>query len=143
SLEGLAFVFLGAVVGTLIGMIPGLGPITAIAVMIPITYGMNPAIALLLMAGVYYGAAYGGAASSILLNAPGESMSVPTTFDGYPLAKQGKAGKALAIAAISSFVGGTISVILLTLFAPVLAHVAISFGPTEYFALMLMGLMTV
>ncbi|WP_449539351.1 tripartite tricarboxylate transporter permease [Ferdinandcohnia sp. Marseille-Q9671] len=143
SLQGLLFVFLGAVVGTLIGMIPGLGPITAIAVMIPITYGMDPAMALLLMAGVYYGAAYGGAASSILLNAPGESMSVPTTFDGYPLAKQGKAGKALAIAAIASFVGGTISVILLTLFAPALATLAISFGPTEYFALMLMGLMTV
>ncbi|MCC3355471.1 tripartite tricarboxylate transporter permease [Bacillus sp. REN16] len=143
SLQGLTFVFLGAVIGTLIGMIPGLGPITAIAVMIPITYGMDPAMALLLMAGVYYGAAYGGAASSILLNAPGESMSVPTTFDGYPLAKQGKAGKALAIAAIASFVGGTISVVLLTLFAPLLANVAISFGPAEYFALMLMGLMTV
>lgn len=143
SLEGLLFVFLGALTGTLIGMIPGLGPITAIAVMIPITYGMNPAMALLLMAGVYYGAAYGGAASSILLNAPGESMSVPTTFDGYPLAKQGKAGKALAIAAIASFVGGTISVILLTLLTPVLAQLAISFGPTEYFALMLMGLVMV
>ena len=94
SLEGLVFVFIGALTGTLIGMIPGLGPITAIAVMIPITYGMDPAFAMLLMAGVYYGAAYGGAASSILLNAPGESMSVPTTFDGYPMAKQGKAGKA-------------------------------------------------
>ncbi|MEH7123395.1 tripartite tricarboxylate transporter permease [Bacillus sp. JJ1773] len=143
SLNGLLFVFIGAVIGTLIGMIPGLGPITAIAVMIPITYGMDPAMALLLMAGVYYGAAYGGAASSILLNAPGESMSVPTTFDGYPMAKQGKAGKALAIAAIASFVGGTVSVVLLTLFAPVLANLAISFGPAEYFALMLMGLMTV
>ncbi|HWO76127.1 MAG TPA: tripartite tricarboxylate transporter permease [Bacillus sp. (in: firmicutes)] len=143
SLQGLLFVFLGAIVGTLIGMIPGLGPITAIAVMIPITYGMDPAMALLLMAGVYYGAAYGGAASSILLNAPGESMSVPTTFDGYPMAKQGKAGKALAIAAIASFVGGTVSVILLTFFAPALANLAISFGPAEYFALMLMGLMTV
>lgn len=143
SVQGLLYVFLGTVVGTLIGMIPGLGPITAIAVMIPVTYGMDPVMAMLLMAGVYYGAAYGGAASSILLNAPGESMSVPTTFDGYPLAKQGKAGKALAVAAIASFVGGTISVILLTLFAPFLAKVAISFGPPEYFALMLMGLMAV
>lgn len=143
SLKGLSFVFIGVVTGTIIGMIPGLGPITAIAVMIPITYGMDPALALLLMAGVYYGSAYGGAASSILLNAPGESMAVPTTFDGYPLAKQGKAGKALAIAALASFTGGTISVILLTLFAPFLAKVAISFGPAEYFALMLMGLMTV
>ncbi len=143
SFQGLLIVFIGAVTGTLIGMIPGLGPITAIAVMIPITYGMDPAMALLLMAGVYYGAAYGGAASSILLNAPGESMSVPTTFDGYPMAKQGKAGKALAISAIASFVGGTISVILLTLFAPVLASVAVSFGPAEYFALMLFGLLAV
>ncbi|KQU63652.1 tripartite tricarboxylate transporter permease [Rossellomorea marisflavi] len=143
SLKGLSFVFIGVVTGTIIGMIPGLGPITAIAVMIPITYGMDPALALLLMAGVYYGSAYGGAASSILLNAPGESMAVPTTFDGYPLAKQGKAGKALAIAALASFTGGTISVVLLTLFAPFLAKVAISFGPAEYFALMLMGLMTV
>ena len=143
SLQGLLYVFLGTVIGTLIGMIPGLGPITAIAVMIPVTYGRDPVCAMLLMAGVSYGAAYGGAASSILLNAPGESMSVPTTFDGYPLAKQGKAGKALAVAAIASFVGGTISVILMTFFAPFLAKVAISFGPPEYFALMLMGLMAV
>ncbi|WLD94473.1 tripartite tricarboxylate transporter permease [Alkalihalobacillus sp. AL-G] len=140
SLEGIMFVLIGVIVGTVIGMIPGLGPITAIAVMIPITYGMDPAIALLLMAGIYYGAAYGGAASSILLNAPGVSEAVATTFDGYPMAKQGKAGKALAIAAIGSFVGGTLSVILLSFFAPLLSKVAVSFGPPEYFALMLMGL---
>lgn len=140
SFQGLLFVFIGVVVGTVIGMIPGLGPITAIAVMIPITYGMDPAIALLLMAGVYYGAAYGGAASSILLNAPGVSESVATTFDGYPLAKKGYAGKALAIAAIGSFVGGTISIIGLTFLAPLLSKVAVSFGPPEYFALMLLGL---
>ncbi|WP_077328440.1 tripartite tricarboxylate transporter permease [Virgibacillus siamensis] len=140
SFDGLMFVFIGVVVGTIIGMIPGLGPITAIAVMIPITYGMDPAIALLLMAGVYYGAAYGGAASSILLNAPGVSEAVATTFDGYPMAKQGKAGKALAIAAIGSFVGGTISILFLTFFAPLLSKVAVSFGPPEYFALMLLGI---
>ncbi|WP_088052897.1 tripartite tricarboxylate transporter permease [Virgibacillus dakarensis] len=140
SLQGLTFVLIGVIVGTVIGMIPGLGPITAIAVMIPITYGMDPAIALLLMAGVYYGAAYGGAASSILLNAPGVSEAVATTFDGYPLAKQGHAGKALAIAAIGSFVGGTISIIFLTFLAPLLSKVAVSFGPPEYFALMLLGL---
>jgi putative tricarboxylic transport membrane protein len=140
SLEGITFVLIGVVIGTVIGMIPGLGPITAIAVMIPITYGMDPAIALLLMAGVYYGAAYGGAISSILLNAPGVSEAVATTFDGYPLAKQGKAGKALAVAAIGSFAGGTISLIFLTLLAPSLAKVAVSFGPPEYFALMLLGL---
>ena len=143
SFQGILFVLIGVIVGTVIGMIPGLGPITAIAVMIPITYGMVPALALLLMAGVYYGAAYGGAASSILLNAPGTSEAVATSFDGYPMAKQGKAGKALAVAAISSFIGGTISVILLTLLAPTLANVAISFGPPAYFALMLMGLTAV
>ncbi|RLQ93813.1 tripartite tricarboxylate transporter permease [Falsibacillus albus] len=143
SLQGILFVLIGVMVGTIIGMIPGLGPITAIAVMIPITYGMSPSLALLLMAGVYYGAAYGGATSSILLNAPGVSEAVATTFDGYPLAQQGKAGKALAVAALSSFVGGTISVIILTFLAPTLAKVAVSFGPPEYFALMLMGLMAV
>lgn len=140
SFHGLLFVLIGVLVGTFIGMIPGLGPITAIAVMIPITYGMDPALALLLMAGVYYGAAYGGATSSILLNAPGVSESVATTFDGYPMAKQGKAGKALAIAAIASFVGGTVSIIFLTFLAPTLSKVAVSFAPPEYFALMLMGL---
>lgn len=140
SIEGILFVFLGVFLGTFIGMLPGLGPISAIAVMIPITYGMDPALALVMMAGVYYGAIFGGSTSSILLNAPGVSGTVATAFDGYPMAQQGKAGKALAIAAIASFVGGTVSVILLMLFAPALASVAISFGPPAYFALMLLGL---
>lgn len=108
--------------------------------MIPITYGMDPTIALVMMAGVYYGSMYGGSTSSILLNAPGVAGTVAAAFDGYPMAKQGKAGKALAISAIASFVGGTVSVILLMLFAPMLASVAIYFGPPEYFALMLLGL---
>ena len=140
SLEGIMFVLIGVVVGTLIGMMPGLGPISAIAIMIPITYGMDPAPALVMMAGVYYGAVFGGSTSSILLNAPGISGTVATAFDGYPMAQQGKAGKALAIAAISSFVGGTVSVVLLMLLAPALSSVAISFGPPAYFALMFMGL---
>ncbi|WP_188207945.1 tripartite tricarboxylate transporter permease [Alkalibacillus aidingensis] len=140
SLEGIMFVLLGVFVGTFIGMLPGLGPISAIAIMIPITYGMNPTLALVMMAGVYYGAVFGGSTSSILLNAPGISGTVATSFDGYPLAQKGQAGKALAIAAISSFVGGTISVVLLMIFAPVLASVAVSFGPPAYFALMLLGL---
>ncbi|MFD2706439.1 tripartite tricarboxylate transporter permease [Salibacterium lacus] len=140
SFQGLLFVFLGVVAGTLIGMMPGLGPISAIAIMIPITYNMDPAVALVLMAGVYYGAVFGGSTSSILLNAPGISGTVATTFDGYPMAQRGEAGKALAIAAISSFVGGTISVVLLMLFAPVLSSIAIVFGPAEYFALMVLGL---
>jgi len=140
SWEGILFVLIGVIVGTLIGMMPGLGPISAIAIMIPITYGMDAAPALVMMAGVYYGAVFGGSTSSILLNAPGISGTVATSFDGYPMAQQGKAGKALAIAAIASFFGGTVSVILLMILAPALSSVAISFGPPAYFALMLMGL---
>ncbi|KNE19502.1 tripartite tricarboxylate transporter permease [Virgibacillus pantothenticus] len=143
SLEGIFFVFIGVTIGTLIGMLPGLGPITAIAIMIPMVYGMDPTIAMVLMAGVYYGAVFGGSTSSILLNAPGVSGTVATSFDGYPMAQQGKAGKALAIAAIASFTGGTVSIILLMLFAPTLAQVAVSFGPVEYFALMFMGLVAI
>ncbi|WP_017729542.1 tripartite tricarboxylate transporter permease [Halalkalibacterium ligniniphilum] len=140
SIEGMFFVFIGVLLGTIIGMIPGLGPISAIAIMIPITYGMNPTLALVMMAGVYYGSMYGGSTSSILLNAPGVAGTVAAAFDGYPMAQQGKAGKALAISAICSFIGGTVSVVLLMLFAPMLASVAIIFGPPEYFALMLLGL---
>ncbi|MFB5664301.1 tripartite tricarboxylate transporter permease [Alteribacillus sp. HJP-4] len=140
SFQGIMFVFLGVLAGTFIGMMPGLGPISAIAIMIPLTYSMDPTIALVLMAGVYYGAVFGGSTSSILLNAPGISGTVATSFDGYPMAQRGEAGKALAIAAIASFTGGTVSVILLMLFAPVLSSVAIVFGPPEYFALMVLGL---
>ncbi|HLR63924.1 MAG TPA: tripartite tricarboxylate transporter permease [Pseudogracilibacillus sp.] len=140
SFEGILFIFIGVLLGTIIGMLPGLGPITAIGVMIPISYGMDPSIALVMMAGVYYGAVFGGSTSSILLNAPGIAGTVATSFDGYPMAQQGKAGKALAIAAISSFVGGTIGVIFLMAFAPLLAKVAIVFGPAEYFILMLLAL---
>ncbi|MBX0357748.1 tripartite tricarboxylate transporter permease [Halobacillus sp. Nhm2S1] len=140
SWQGILFVLIGVVAGTLIGMMPGLGPISAIAIMIPITYGMDPSVALVMMAGVYYGAVFGGSTSSILLNAPGISGTVATSFDGYPMAQRGEAGKALAIAAISSFVGGTVSVVLLMLFAPALSAVAVSFGPPQYFALMFLGL---
>lgn len=140
SLQGILFVIIGVLVGTIIGMLPGLGPITAIAVMIPLTFGMDPSIALIMMAGVYYGAVFGGSTSSILLNAPGISGTVATAFDGYPMAQRGEAGKALAIAAISSFVGGTVSVIFLMIFASGLSSIAISFGPPAYFALMFLGL---
>lgn len=139
----LLYVFLGVFAGTIIGMLPGLGPISALALMIPITFSMDPTSGLILMSGVYYGAIFGGSTSSILLNAPGVAGTVATAFDGFPLAKQGKAGKALALAAWSSFIGGTISVIGLVLFAPLLASVAVSFGPAEYFALMLLGLTAV
>ena len=137
------YVFLGVLAGTIIGMLPGLGPISALALMIPITFSMNPASGLILMSGVYYGAIFGGSTSSILLNAPGVAGTVATSFDGFPLAKQGKAGKALALAAWASFIGGTISVIGLMLVAPALASVAVSFGPAEYFSLMLLGLTAV
>lgn len=140
SIEGILFVMIGVLVGTFIGMLPGLGPISAIAVMIPITFGMEPTTALIMMAGVYYGAIFGGSTSSILLNAPGISGTVATAFDGYPMAQQGKAGKALAIAAIASFTGGTVSVVLLMLLAPALSSVAVSFGPPAYFGLMVLGL---
>ncbi|GGF29850.1 tripartite tricarboxylate transporter TctA [Halobacillus andaensis] len=143
SIEGILFVFIGVFIGTFIGMMPGLGPISAIAIMIPVTYGMDPTTALVMMAGVYYGAVFGGSTASILLNAPGISGTVATAFDGYPMAQRGEAGKALAIAAVSSFVGGTVSVVLLMLFAPALAQVAVTFGPPEYFALMFMGLMAI
>jgi hypothetical protein len=114
----LLYVFIGVFAGTIIGMLPGLGPISALALMIPMTFSMDPASALILMAGVYYGAIFGGSTSSILLNAPGVASTVATSFDGYPMARQGMAGKAMAIAAYSSFVGGTLSALALMLVAP-------------------------
>lgn len=139
----LMYVFIGVFAGTLIGMLPGLGPISALALMIPITFNLPPATGLILMAGVYYGAIFGGSTSSILLNAPGVAGTVATSFDGYPMARKGMAGKALAIAAYASFIGGTISILGLMLIAPLLSKVAVSFGPTEYFALMVLGLTAV
>ncbi|GGF02884.1 tripartite tricarboxylate transporter permease [Stappia taiwanensis] len=136
-------VAVGCFAGTFIGMLPGLGPISAIALMIPITYGFDPATGLILMAGVYYGAIFGGSTSSILINAPGVAGTVATAFDGYPLAKQGHAGKALAIAAYSSFSGGTIAAIFLLIAAPSLAVVSLAFQSTDYFALMVLGLTAV
>jgi len=139
----IVMVLLGCFVGSFIGMLPGLGPITAVALMIPITYGLDPATGMVLLAGVYYGAIFGGSTCSILINAPGEAATVATAFDGYPMAQQGKPGKALAIAAYSSFSGGTIAVILLMLGAPIMANVAKSFQSSDYFALMVMGLTAV
>ena len=131
----------GCLIGTFIGMLPGLGPMSIIAIMIPvaITIG-DPSTALILLAGVYYGAVFGGSTSSILINAPGVASTVATSFDGYPMARAGMAGKALTIAAISSFAGGTIGAILLAIFAPALASVALLFHSSEYFALMVVGL---
>ncbi len=133
-------VIVGCFAGTFIGMLPGLGPISAIALMIPITYGFPPATALILMAGVYYGAVFGGSTSSILINAPGVSSTVATTFDGYPMSQKGYAGRALAIAAYCSFTGGTVGAVFLLIAAPLLAQLALTFQSSDYFALMLMGL---
>ena len=143
SATNIFMVCVGVLAGTLIGMLPGLGPISAIALMIPITYSFDSSSGLILMAGVYYGAVFGGSTSSILVNAPGVAGTVATTFDGYPLAKRGKAGKALAVAAYASFSGGTVGAIFLLLGAPSLAVISISFQSADYFALMLMGLLAV
>jgi len=141
SFQNLAMVIAGCLIGTFIGMLPGLGPMSIIAIMIPIAISMgDPSAALILLAGVYYGAIFGGSTSSILLNAPGVAGTVASSFDGYPMAKQGKAGKALTIAAIASFAGGTIGAILLMVFAPMLSSVALLFHSAEYFALMVVGL---
>jgi putative tricarboxylic transport membrane protein len=137
----LMMVVFGCVIGTLIGMLPGLGPMSIIAIMIPVAIGLgDPTAALILLSGVYYGAIFGGSTSSILLNAPGVAGTVATSFDGYPMARKGMAGKALTIAAIASFAGGTIGAILLMIFAPALSSVALLFHSAEYFALMVVGL---
>lgn len=141
SVTNILMVVGGCLIGTFIGMLPGLGPMSIIAIMIPVAISIgDPSAALILLAGVYYGAIFGGSTSSILINAPGVASTVATSFDGYPLTRQGKAGKALTVAAISSFTGGTIGAILLMIFAPVLASVALLFHSAEYFALMVVGL---
>ncbi|MTI17526.1 tripartite tricarboxylate transporter permease [Rhodobacteraceae bacterium RKSG542] len=141
SISNLLMVIGGCLIGTFIGMLPGLGPMSIIAIMIPVAISIgDPSAAIILLAGVYYGAIFGGSTSSILINAPGVASTVATSFDGYPLTRQGKAGKALTVAAISSFAGGTIGAILLMGFAPALASVALLFHSAEYFALMVVGL---
>ncbi|MEI7450065.1 MAG: tripartite tricarboxylate transporter permease [Desulfomonile sp.] len=136
----LFWALVGCIIGTLVGVLPGIGPSSAIAILIPLTTMISPTSAIIMMAAIYYGAMYGGSTTAIVVNIPGEASSVPTALDGYELAKQGRAGPALAIAAISSFVAGTLSLVGLTLFAPVLSEFALLFGPPEYFALMFMGL---
>jgi putative tricarboxylic transport membrane protein len=141
SFKMILIVIGGCLIGTFIGMLPGLGPMSIIAIMIPVAITLgDPSAALILLAGVYYGAIFGGSTSSILINAPGVAGTVATSFDGYPMAQKGKAGKALTIAAIASFCGGTIGAVLLMLFAPALVQVALLFHSAEYFALMVLGL---
>ena len=139
----LLYAFLGCLVGTIIGVLPGIGPAGGMALLIPLIYGKSAASAVILLAGIYYGAMYGGSTTSILLNLPGEAASVVTTLDGYQMAKQGRAGPALCIAAIGSFIAGTLSVVLLMFIGPPVAHFALQFGPAERFALMVFGLSTV
>jgi putative tricarboxylic transport membrane protein len=140
SLTNLLMALLGALLGTLVGVLPGLGPTSTIAMLMPLTSVLSPSSAIIMMAGIFYGAQYGGSTTSILMNIPGEVSSVPTLFDGYPLAMQGKAGPALGIAAIGSFVAGTGGVLALTFFTPLLADQALRFGPPEYFGLMVLAL---
>src|SRR5437660_9903080 len=136
----LLWCFAGVLLGTVVGIMPGLGPPATIAMLLPLTALMNPAGAIIMLAGIYYGAKYGGSTTSILLNVPGESSSVVTCIDGYQLARKGRAGPALGIAAIASFVAGTVGVIGLMLIAPPLARFALSFSSPESFALMCLGL---
>ena len=140
SPANLFWALVGCLMGTLIGVLPGIGPSSGIAILLPLTTMVGPTPAIIMMAAIYYGAMYGGSTTAIVVNIPGEASSVPTCIDGYELAKQGRAGPALGIAAISSFVAGTLSLVGLTFFAPMLANVALAFGPPEYFALMFMSL---
>ncbi|MEJ7667328.1 MAG: tripartite tricarboxylate transporter permease [Casimicrobiaceae bacterium] len=140
SLQNLFYAFAGVLLGTLIGVLPGIGPVPTIAMLLPITYTLPPVAALIMLAGIYYGAQYGGSTTAILVNLPGESSSVVTCIDGYQMARQGRAGTALSIAAIGSFIAGCFATLLVAAFAPPLAEMALKFGPAEYFSLMVLGL---
>jgi putative tricarboxylic transport membrane protein len=140
SAKNLLAVLGGSVIGTLIGVLPGIGPVGAIALLLPITMGMTPETSLIMLAGIYYGSMYGGSTTSILVNVPGEATSVVTAIDGYQMAKKGRAGAALAVSAVGSFIAGTLGLVLLMFFAPMLAQSALAFGPPEYFAIALLGL---
>jgi putative tricarboxylic transport membrane protein len=143
TLTNLFYVLLGVTAGTIVGILPGLGPPATIAILLPLTINLEPATGLIMLAGIYYGAKYGGSTTSILLNIPGESASVVTTLDGYQMARQGRAGPALGIAAIGSFVAGTVGVLGFTFLAPVVAAVAVNIGPPEYAGIMVFALASV
>jgi TctA family transporter len=140
SFQNLFYCLMGVMLGTLIGVLPGIGPVATIAMLLPVTFTLNPTSALIMLAGIYYGAQYGGSTTAILVNIPGESSSVVTCLDGYQMARQGRAGPALGIAAIGSFFAGCVATVIIALFAPPLAEVALKFGPAEYFSLMVLGL---
>ena len=136
----LLYAFIGCLLGTAVGVLPGLGPLATIAMLLPLTFSLPPVLALIMLSGIYYGAQYGGSTTAILINLPGESSSVVTAIDGYQMAKNGRAGQALATAALGSFFAGSVATVILALFAPPLAEVALEFGPAEYFSLMVLGL---
>ncbi|MGQ0676269.1 MAG: tripartite tricarboxylate transporter permease [Rhodospirillales bacterium] len=140
SVSNLLYCLIGVFLGTAVGVLPGIGPIATIAMLLPVTFGLPPVSALIMLSGIYYGAQYGGSTTAILINLPGESSSVVTALDGHRMARDGKAGLALATAAIGSFVAGTAATFLVALFAPPLTELALRFGPAEYFSLMLLGL---
>ncbi len=141
SLQNLSLCFLGCLIGTLIGVLPGVGPIATIAMLLPITFGLPPVGALIMLAGIYYGAQYGGSTTAILVNIPGEATSVVTVLDGHQMAKQGRAGVALGIAAIGSFIAGTVATVVIAALGAPLTKMALLFGPADYFSLMVLGLM--
>jgi putative tricarboxylic transport membrane protein len=136
----LFYCLIGVLLGTLIGVLPGIGPVATIAMLLPVTFGLSPTASLIMLAGIYYGAQYGGSTTSILVNIPGEAASVVTCLDGYQMARQGRAGPALATAAIGSFFAGCVATVVVAMFAPPLAGIALKFGPAEYFSLMVFGL---
>ncbi|MGB4227219.1 MAG: tripartite tricarboxylate transporter permease [Candidatus Dechloromonas phosphoritropha] len=140
TLQNLFYAFAGCLIGTLIGVLPGVGPVATLAMLLPATYALEPTSALIMLAGIYYGAQYGGSTTAILVNLPGESSSVVTCLDGYQMARQGRAGAALGTAAIGSFIAGTFATVLVAAFAPPLTELAFKFGPAEYVSLMLLGL---
>ena len=140
TFSNLAYCFVGCLIGTLIGVLPGIGPVATLAMLLPTTYSLDPTSALIMLAGIYYGAQYGGSTTSILVNLPGEAASVVTCIDGYQMARNGRAGVALGISAIGSFVAGSFATILIAAFAPPLTELAFKFGPAEYFSLMILGL---
>ena len=140
TLQNLLYAFFGAMLGTLIGVLPGIGPVATIAMLLPSTYALDATPALIMLAGIYYGAQYGGSTTAILINVPGESSSVVTAIDGYQMARQGRAGAALATAALGSFFAGCVGTVIIAAFAPPLTELAFKFGPAEYFSLMVLGL---
>jgi putative tricarboxylic transport membrane protein len=141
SPDVLVYAFAGCIVGTLVGVLPGVGPLAGISLLLPVTFGLNPTSAIVLLAGIYYGAMYGGSTTSILMRIPGEAASVMTCIDGYAMTQKGRSGPALAIAAVGSFVAGTLSIVALMLLAPPLAEFALRFGPPEHFAMLTLGLL--